>query len=80
MAAVALGLTAHVVFTFGIVDEILVEPVGGAHTDPAIMSKKIANSLTTHLENLDTIAIEALLDQRYLKFRNLGRCDEYQLF
>ncbi len=75
-AAEALRLTAHDLFTFGIVDEILLEPVGGAHTDPAIMSKKIANSLTSHLENLDTIAIETLLDQRYLKFRNLGRSDE----
>ena len=75
-AAEALRLTADDLFTFGIVDEILAEPLGGAHAHPSGMAQRIASSLTTHLQNLDAIPIDELVDRRYAKFRHVGRFDD----
>ncbi len=75
-AAEALRLTADDLFTFGVVDEIIPEPPGGAHEDPAGTAKNIVASLTSHFQKLDAFPIDELLDHRYAKFRNIGRFDE----
>ena len=71
-AAVALRLTSHDLLTLGIVDEIIPEPLGGAHEDPRGMAEQIASSLTSHLQELDTLAIDELVGRRYEKFRRIG--------
>ena len=71
-AAVALRLTSHDLLTLGIVDEIIPEPLGGAHEDPRGMAEQIASSLTTHLQELDTLSIDELVGRRYEKFRRIG--------
>ncbi len=75
-AAEALRMTAADLFAFGLVDEIIPEPVGGAHHDPTAMTKHIEKALTTHFQALDAIPIQDLMDRRYEKFRHIGRFDE----
>lgn len=75
-AAEALRLTADDLFTFGVADEIIPEPPGGAHENPSAMAKHIVTSLTSHFQKLDTIPINELLERRYAKFRHIGRFDE----
>ena len=75
-AAEALRLTANDLVTFGVVDEVIAEPPGGAHKDPSLAAEKIFTSLTTHFDALDSIPMDELLNHRYEKFRNMGRFDE----
>ena len=75
-AAESLRLTADDLFTFGVIDEIIPEPAGGAHEDPSGMAKQIVKSLTTHFQKLDAVPIDELVDRRYAKYRHIGRFDE----
>ncbi|HIC04912.1 MAG TPA: acetyl-CoA carboxylase carboxyltransferase subunit alpha [Nitrospirales bacterium] len=75
-AAESLRLTADDLFTFGIIDEIIPEPAGGAHENPSGMAKKILTSLTSHFQKLAAVPIDELVDRRYAKFRHIGRFDE----
>lgn len=71
-AARALKFTAPHLKKFGIIDEIVPEPIGGAHTD----YKKIANTLKEHLkkslEELREKTLPQLVNERYLRFRGIG--------
>ncbi|MBQ28101.1 MAG: acetyl-CoA carboxylase carboxyl transferase subunit alpha [Nitrospiraceae bacterium] len=75
-AAEALRLTADDLLAFGIVDEIIPEPVGGAHENPSGMAEQIVMSLTTHFQKLAAVPIDELVDLRYEKFRHIGRFNE----
>lgn len=75
-AAESLRLTADDLFTFGVVDEIIPEPAGGAHEDPSGMAKRIVKSLAAHFQKLDAVPIDELVERRYEKFRHIGRFDE----
>jgi acetyl-CoA carboxylase carboxyl transferase subunit alpha len=74
-AAEALKLTAPDLLGFGIIDEIIPEPVGGAHTDHALTSQFLDGVLTRLLAEVGTLDSTARLEQRYQKFRNMGRID-----
>jgi len=72
-AAAALKLTARNALEFELVDEILSEPLGGAHRDPLAMAATLKTAITGHLWNLQSLTEEQLLAARYEKFRSMGR-------
>ncbi|MFN4216171.1 MAG: acetyl-CoA carboxylase carboxyltransferase subunit alpha [Brevinematales bacterium] len=71
-AAEALKLTASELLKFGVIDEILPEPVGGAHRQPEEMVAIVRKALLRHLDELVKISIPKLLQARYQRFRGLG--------
>jgi acetyl-CoA carboxylase carboxyl transferase subunit alpha len=72
-AAKALRLTAPDLLSFGIVDEIVQEPAGGAHRDPPAMAKTLAEAISRHLRELGRLPVQELLERRYRKHRSVGR-------
>jgi acetyl-CoA carboxylase carboxyl transferase subunit alpha len=72
-AAEALKLTAPDLLKGGIVDEIVAEPVGGAHADPAAAAALVRAALAKALAEVSSIDGPARLDRRYEKFRGIGR-------
>jgi acetyl-CoA carboxylase carboxyl transferase subunit alpha len=72
-AASALKLTAPDLLEARIVDEIVPEPVGGAHTDPAAAARRIDTVLARVLAELTAVDRETRLERRYQKFRSMGR-------
>jgi len=75
-AAEALKITAKHLFELGLVDEVVPEPLGGAHTDPEGSSVLLKDALLRHLNQLLAIAPADRLKQRYAKFRNFGQVVE----
>ena len=71
-AAEALKLTARDLYSFGIIDEIVPEPLGGAHADPDEMVKILKEKLVERLIELKQIPLPDLLQNRYEKFRKMG--------
>jgi acetyl-CoA carboxylase carboxyl transferase subunit alpha len=72
-AAEALKLTAPDLLKAAIIDEIVPEPIGGAHTDPAAAAQTLDGVLTRVLREVSALGSEARLSARYDKFRNMGR-------
>jgi len=66
-------LTAQDLKQFGIVDEIVPEPLGGAHRDPAGTISRVLNSIELALGELGAMAPERLREARYLKYRRIGQ-------
>jgi acetyl-CoA carboxylase alpha subunit len=71
-AAAALKLTAPELKGMGIVDEVIPEPLGGGHRDPAELMEAMRAILLKYLQELKSLPIEQLLANRYQKFRSLG--------
>lgn len=71
-AADSLKLTARDLLKLGIVDEVLSEPGGGAHRDPAAMAQTLSAALRRHLDALTGMSPESLVEDRYRKFRAMG--------
>jgi acetyl-CoA carboxylase carboxyl transferase subunit alpha len=71
-AAARLKLTADDLLRFGIVDEIVLEPLGGAQRDAADVVKRTLESVDAALTRLAALTPEMLLEQRYRKYRRLG--------
>ncbi len=78
-AAEALKITAKHLKELGLVDEIVPEPLGGAHTDPETTAQTLKRVLLRHLEQLLSLSPTDRLKQRYAKFRNFGHFREKQL-
>ena len=72
-AAKALKLTAPDLLHAKIIDEIIPEPVGGAHTDPAAAARLLDGVLTRVLDSIGKLDSQTRLQQRYEKFRQMGR-------
>jgi acetyl-CoA carboxylase carboxyl transferase subunit alpha len=72
-AAAALKLTAPDLLKAGIIDEIVPEPIGGAHTDPAAAAAMVDDALSRALAEVRAVDGETRLARRYEKFRNMGR-------
>ena len=75
-AAEALKITAKDLLELGLVDEIVPEPLGGAHTDPATAAQTLREHLLKHLEQLQLLSAPGRLKQRYAKFRAFGHFEE----
>jgi acetyl-CoA carboxylase carboxyl transferase subunit alpha len=73
LAAEALKITAPDLLELKLVDEIVPEPEGGAHTDHAVTAKLLGTALSRALDELSRLSPEALLQQRYDKFRHMGQ-------
>ncbi len=71
-AAEALKLTATELLDLGIVDELIAEPLGGAHKDPRLTIYRVGRALKRNLDRLTSISIGKLLEHRYQKYRNIG--------
>ncbi|MDX9866432.1 MAG: acetyl-CoA carboxylase carboxyltransferase subunit alpha [Kiritimatiellia bacterium] len=72
-AADTLRITADALKELEIIDEIIPEPEGGAHTDPAATAAAVKRAVLTHLAELRAIPTERLLEQRYAKFSAMGQ-------
>jgi acetyl-CoA carboxylase carboxyl transferase subunit alpha len=72
-AAEALKLTAPDLMNFGIIDDIIREPIGGAHTDHDAAATLIDQVLTRELAAVSALDTNTRLQKRYDKFRNMGR-------
>jgi acetyl-CoA carboxylase carboxyl transferase subunit alpha len=75
-AAAALKLTANDLLGLGIIDEIIPEPLGGAHRNPEAAANNLKASLIRNLKELNNIAKERLIETRYQKFRKMGMINE----
>lgn len=71
-AANALKITGNDLLQYGIVDEVIKEPVGGAHYDPEAMAKELKKSLLNALDEYKNMTAEELKKDRYDKFRRMG--------
>jgi acetyl-CoA carboxylase carboxyl transferase subunit alpha len=71
-AADALRLTAPDLEGLGVIDQIVPEPLGGAHRDHREAAKRLAASLTIHLKELGRMTADELREDRYRRFRMLG--------
>lgn len=75
-AAEALKITAQDLLELGLVDEIIPEPLGGAHHDLETTASNLKQSLTARLAELEKQPVDKLLAQRYEKFRRFGHYEE----
>lgn len=75
-AAAAMGITAHRLETLGLVDEIIEEPPGGAHRDPAGMAESLKNTLAGALSELRQLPAGEMLQQRYHRLMSYGQYKE----
>ncbi len=71
-AARALRLTAQDLRNFGIVDEVLPEPAGGAHMDPGATAETVKTAIRRHLKQIRRTKPDALLSRRHKKYRAMG--------
>lgn len=71
-AAAALKLTAQDLLDLGVIDEVIPEPLGGAHRDPAAMVATVRERVLGHFEALRKVPLDELIERRYQKFRHIG--------
>lgn len=71
-AAEAMGVTAKRLHSLGIVDQIIDEPLGGAHRNPEEMAESIRETLAQQLADLGRNDIDSLLEQRYQRLMSYG--------
>ncbi len=72
MAASALKLTAPDLLRLGVIDEVVPEPLGGAHRSHAETATRLGDTLERHLAELEQLDPDELNTRRYAKFRSLG--------
>jgi acetyl-CoA carboxylase carboxyl transferase subunit alpha len=73
LAAEALKITAPDLLEMKLIDEIVPEPDGGAHTDHQAAAKLLEPVLARSLNELSQLTPERLVEQRYHKFRHMGQ-------
>jgi acetyl-CoA carboxylase carboxyl transferase subunit alpha len=71
-AAEHMRITAQDLRSFGLVDEIIPEPEGGAHRDYPAVAKTVADAVSRSLDALCDLSEERLLEQRYRKYRDIS--------
>jgi len=71
-AASALGITSDRLLQLGLVDEVIPEPLGGAHKDPEKVAAQVGDCLVAQLEELDKLTTESLLEERYQRLLSYG--------
>jgi len=72
VAAEMLQLTAQDLKRHGIIEEIVAEPLGGAHTNHKEAAENLSTALRRHLKELGALQVGELLERRYAKFRKIG--------
>ncbi len=76
LAAERLALTGEPLKRFGIVDEIIPEPAGGAHRQPKVMAELLGQTIGRHLRELQALPTDEMLNRRYRKYRAIGETIE----
>ncbi|WP_313916895.1 acetyl-CoA carboxylase carboxyltransferase subunit alpha [Tahibacter sp.] len=71
-AAEVMGLTAPRLLENGLIDQIVSEPLGGAHRDPQAMAEKLKQVLLAQIDALERLDAPTLLEQRYQRLRKYG--------
>lgn len=72
-AAEALGITAPRLLELGLVDKVIDEPVGGAHSNAEAVSQAVSAAIADALSNLDLLSQEELLERRYQRLMSYGQ-------
>ncbi len=72
-AAEALKITSKDLLEFDIIDEEIAEPIGGAHTDYNVVADNMKSAIVNALDELSQKTSEVLKEERYNKFRKMGR-------
>lgn len=75
-AAEALKLNASELLKLGVIDDVVPEPVGGAHHDPDLAAQTLKEAVAKALRDISKIPTDKLLQARYEKFRKMGRFQE----
>ena len=75
-AASAMKLTSKDLRRLEIVDDVIVEPLGGAHQDSVEAARRLGDAVARHLNEVLAVPENELLDRRYQRFRALGRFQE----
>lgn len=76
LAAEAMGITSERLFDLKLIDEIIPEPLGGAHRDRRITSENLKTTIKGHLSEVLETPTETLLEQRYLRLMMYGLYEE----
>jgi acetyl-CoA carboxylase carboxyl transferase subunit alpha len=71
-AAASLKMTAQDLVDLRIVDDVIPEPLGGAHREPKAVTDRVAKALTNQLSQLTDLSLDQLLTQRDHKYRRMG--------
>ena len=71
-AASALGITSDRLLQLGLVDEVIPEPLGGAHKDPQKVAAQVSDCLAAQLVELDKLTTDALLEERHQRLLSYG--------
>jgi acetyl-CoA carboxylase carboxyl transferase subunit alpha len=71
-AATALGITSTSLKGLGLIDEVIEEPLGGAHKEPDLVAKRIADCLEKQLDELAALTTDDLLERRYQRLLSYG--------
>lgn len=72
-AATALGLNAERLYELKLIDQVIPEPLGGAHRDHKTMAETIKNTLVSTLSTLQQIPVEQLIERRYQRILSVGQ-------
>jgi acetyl-CoA carboxylase carboxyl transferase subunit alpha len=78
-AAEAMKVNAHNLSRLGLVDELIPEPLGGAHRDHEAAAKALKAAICKHLDDLSKLSQDELVRQRHEKFRAIGKFSEEAL-
>jgi acetyl-CoA carboxylase carboxyl transferase subunit alpha len=72
VAATALGITSDSLKKLGLIDEVIPEPLGGAHKEPDEVAQRIADCIESQLAELSDLTSDQLLDRRYQRLLSYG--------
>jgi acetyl-CoA carboxylase carboxyl transferase subunit alpha len=75
-AASALGITSRTLKRLGLIDEVVSEPLGGAHRNHEIMAATLKDALLRALDTVSGMDCDALLERRYQRYANYGEFKE----
>jgi acetyl-CoA carboxylase carboxyl transferase subunit alpha len=75
-AATAMGITSDRLKELGLIDQIINEPLGGAHRDLDKMASNLKSALLENLEVLESVSLDKLLDNRYERLMQYGNYEE----
>lgn len=70
-AAASMRITAQELYGMGLIDEIVPEPVGGAHRNVAGVASEVGRAIRSSLDALDRLSVDDLMRQRYSKYRDI---------
>jgi acetyl-CoA carboxylase carboxyl transferase subunit alpha len=72
LAAEAMGISAERIAKLGLVDEVVKEPLGGAHRDPQVMADTVKEAVLRHLHELQSTSVDVLMENRHKRLRGYG--------